>query len=216
MTIDECVFGRNIMQIGFDQSDRACQSHNVETDALHTNGRFHVSTGLDSCGTTHGMTDPFTIGFFNTLSVIHRHSSNSIQIRSNMNVDIACLFSTTLVTGNTTVIQSSHGSGSTTSHGEFQFFASYFSDSSFLHAPVDIGNLGRELYLGVYPYQALAGVQFYVSSCTITDGVHSYAIVDDGCASPLGRILSPYTTQTMFKLKYTTFKFTGNSLNDIV
>jgi len=209
--IDQCVFGINIVQIGFDQSNQNCQSRNLEVVGLSDS--FHVETALDDCGTTHEMTDSNTIGFFNTLSVVSRHSSNSIQLRSNMNIQIGCLFTNTLVTGNNTVIERATGESGTTGLGEFQFFANYFSDATFSHALVadstDFGFLGSNLYLGVYPYQSLNGVKFYISSCTITDGNHSYAIVDNGCASPLGSIISSFATETMFKLAYTAFKFTG-------
>ena len=65
--IDQCVFGVNVVQIGFDQSDSSCQSQNIETNPSSDN--YQLFTDLDGCGTTNQMTDANTVGFFNALEV---------------------------------------------------------------------------------------------------------------------------------------------------
>ena len=116
-----------------------------------------------------------------------------------------------MTTGNETTVSSSGGVGGTVGTGELQFFGSYFSDNTFVQEldGSDLGFLGSMMFLGVYPFQPLNGVYFYVPTCTITDGTHSFNIVENGCVSALGQLISPFATESMFQLQYTAFTFAG-------
>lgn len=111
-----------------------------------------------------------------------RNSANTIKIRNNDDLIIGCQFSTITTTGNTTHVSRSQISASTVGEGELQFFASYYSDESFIYqleAATDVAFMGSMLYLGVFPYHQFHGVKFYITTCTISDGTHSYNIVRD-------------------------------------
>ena len=81
ISIDQCVFGANVVQVGFDTEDPKCQSEigHRDDDKLdvdwteYVDEPYVVRSELDTCGMVMNPGNE-TIDFTNTLSVLARHS----------------------------------------------------------------------------------------------------------------------------------------------
>ena len=94
---------------------------------------FEPYSRFDQCETSISSSSNGFISFHNTVLVVSRKSYNelnhSIQIRSNLNLDVTCSYDPKVTTGDHVTVEKAGGNGVTTAEGHFQFYAAYYDES---------------------------------------------------------------------------------------
>lgn len=204
ITVDECLYNDDIMTLGL--NDETCIA---EKDG----SMYKINTDLDECGNTVQTVGDELI-FSNKLTVLNRVSSNGLVFASDFNLPFHCSFPTIVedLTSSTSVHNAEQVAEGLDGQGQFEFNLKYFTDSSFtdFSTDQDIKVVGESIFFKVEPsHSLLKGLLFMPTTCTVTSGEYSFAILDDQCPSSLvsGNNFGSQLITDSYKFAYRAFTF---------
>ena len=156
------------------------------------------------------------ITFANTVKVQERLHPNGIQLNSDAEIAVTCVFDDSAeILSRAYITTSKIQTEGTQGSGIFAFEANYYADETFsqISDSNDIKIVGERLFFGISPTTLIDGIFYYITDCVISDEDNrSFAVIQNQCAfAGLTPNVGSFLTKNLFTLEYSSFTFNSKS-----